>query len=425
MFGGAVSNGSGASGVAVNGSGQAYVVGTTEASDFPTTVGAAQPGFAGPGNGFGGDAFVVKLNAAGTAFLYSTFVGGSGRDDGRGIAIDSSGNAYIAGLTKSRDFPVTSGAFQTVYRGADPDLSSSAFVTKLNASGSALSYSTYLGGSFFDFANGITVDKSTGNAYVTGDVQSKDFPVTSSALQKILHGVRDGFVTKLSASGSSLSYSTYLGGSGDEEAFGIAVNSSGRAYVVGTTSSSDFPLTRNAFQRVPRGSSPQSAFVTKISPTGSALTYSSLLGGSLEESAAAVGLDPAGNAYLTGFTTSSDFPTTLGAFDSTRGGFMDAFVVKVIEPSCNVPTTAPYIGICMPADGATVRSPVNIMAQTSDPTPVKLLQVYVDGVKKYEAHLSAIAVKLPMSAGKHRVTVQEYNTSNAHFAKTIFITVSP
>lgn len=104
---------------------------------------------------------------------------------------------------------------------------------------------------------------------------------------------------------------------------------------------------------------------------------------------------------------------------------MDAFVAKVIEPSCSVPTTAPFIGICTPADGATVHAPVNIVAQTSDPTPVRLLQVYVDGVKKYQARLSAIAVKLPMTVGKHRVTVQEYNTSNAHFAKTIFITVSP
>jgi hypothetical protein len=165
--------------------------------------------------------------------------------------------------------------------------------------------------------------------------------------------------------------------------------------------------------------------VTKISPTGSALTYSSFLGGSQDESAAAVALDPGGNAYVTGLTASADYPTTLGAFDTSIGAFRDAFVAKVIEPACSVPSTAPFIGICMPGNNATVQSPVNIMAETSDPKPVRLLQVYVDGVKKYEARLSGIAVKLPMSPGKHRVTVQEYNTSNAHFAKSIFINVAP
>ena len=249
--------------------------------------------------------------------------------------------------------------------------------------------------------------------------------MTSGAFQKTLRGVRDAFVTKFSSGGSSLVYSTYLGGSDDDVAGGIAVTSSGRASVVGATASSDFPLTRSAFQRVARGTSPQSAFVTRLSPTGSALTYSSLLGGQLEDSAAAVALDSSGNSYVTGMTVSSEFPTTRGAFDNSRGGFMDAFVVKVIQPSCTLATSAPWITICTPADGATVHSPVTIIVQTSDPKPVRLVQVYADGSKKYEAHLSAIDVKLPLAVGKHRITVKEFNTSNGVFAKTIFITVTP
>src|SRR5438874_1208469 len=180
-----------------------------------------------------GDAFVTKLNASGSALLYSTYLGGNSEDDGNGIAVDAAGSAYVAGLTTSTDFP-TANPLQSKNAG-----SSDVFVAKLNASGSALIYSTYLGGSSSDFAFGIAVD-SSGNAYVTGHTASTDFP-TANPLQSKNAGSSDVFVAKLNASGSALIYSTYLGGSSSDFAFGIAVDSSGNAYVTGQTASTDFP----------------------------------------------------------------------------------------------------------------------------------------------------------------------------------------
>ena len=309
-------------GIAVNPSGNAYVTGRTyldggpNTSNFPTTAGALQTTFGGVG-----DAFVSKLNSNGTTLIYSTYLGGSDDDEGYGIAVDSSGNAYITGVTLSSDFPTTAGALQSTLAG-----NTNAFVTKLNSNGSALLYSTYLGGSEVEDGLGIAVDSSN-NSYVTGATYSNDFPTTAGALQTTFGGNRDAFVSKLNSNGSALLYSTYLGGSNEDEGEDIAVDSSGNAYVSGLTYSSNFPTTRGALQSTLGGNS--DAFISKLNNSGSALIYSTYLGGSDQDFASDLAVDSSNNAYVTGTTFSSDFPTTVGALQTRLAGFDDAFVTKL------------------------------------------------------------------------------------------------
>ena len=323
-------------GIAVDSAGNAYVTGTTNSSDFPTanplqatfSRGICETLPVGSVTFPCSVAFVTKLNASGTGLIYSTYLGGGGRDAGRGIAVDFFGNAYVTGIANSVNFP-TANAFQAGTRG-HPD----AFVTKLNPTGSALIYSTYLGGSGGDLGAGIAVD-SAGNAYVTGSTSSSDFP-TANAFQQTMGGSFDAFVTKLNADGSALLYSTYLGGSGGDGANGIAVDSSGDTYVTGGTSSNDFP-TVNALQAA-YGGGLSDAFVTKLNAAGSALLYSTYLGGSGSgdngDSGNGIAVDSSGNAYVTGYTDSGDFPT-VNAFQPVYhccNGYEymgDAFVTKL------------------------------------------------------------------------------------------------
>ena len=317
-------------GIAVDSAGSAYVAGVTNYPDFPTTAGAFQTTLHGNQN-----AFVTKLNAAGSALVYSTYIGGSGggcsADIGNGIAVDASGAAYITGRARSIDFPTTAGAFQT----SRPGTIDSAFVTKLSVDGSALVYSTYLGGSDGggDTGQSIAVD-SAGSAYVTGLTGATTFPTTPGAFQRIYGGGNDdAFVTKLSADGSALIYSTYLGGNGIDQAFGIAVDSFGVAYVTGLTQSTNFPTSAGAFQTTltaPAGSN--NAFMSKLRADGSGLFYSTYLGGSSGEQGTGIAVDSTGSAYVTGVTTSTNFPTTTGAFQTTlhtTNGNANAFVTKI------------------------------------------------------------------------------------------------
>ena len=307
--------------IAVDISGSAYVTGVTKSTDFPITPGAFQTSFKGIA-----DAFITKLNSAGSALVYSTYLGGSTFDNGLGIAVDTSSNAYVTGFTQSTDFPTTPGAFQTSLKSI-----MNAFVTKLAPTGSVLVYSTYLGGSNQDVGNGIAVDIS-GNAYVTGLTDSIDFPTTPGAFQITFKGGRDAFITKLNPAGNALAYSTYLGGSNQDEIFGIAVDASGNAYVTGLTKSTDFPTTPGAFQTSLKGDA--DAFVTKLNPTGSALVYSTYLGGSIFDDGFDIAVDTSANAYVTGLTESKDFPTTPGAFQTSLKGQRNAFVAK-LQPSPN------------------------------------------------------------------------------------------
>ena len=248
--------------------------------------------------------------------------GGSGDDRGRGIAVDSSGNAYITGNTTSTDFPTTS-PFQGAFGGGTG--SGDDFVVKLNPQGT-VAYSTYLGGSGNDQGNGIAVD-SLGNAYITGTTSSTNFPRANALQNTFGGGTSDAFVTELNATGSALIYSTYLGGSGADTANGIALDSSNNVYITGFTSSINFP-TRNALQGSLGTGGSQNAFVTKLNAAGSALVYSTYLGGNSSDTGSGIALDSANNAYVAGFSYSSNFPT-MNPFQSTLKGFPNAFVSKL------------------------------------------------------------------------------------------------
>jgi hypothetical protein len=319
-------------GIAVDSSGNAYVTGYTYGFNFPT----ASPLQAFLGGG-GYDAFVAKLNPGGSALVYSTYLGGSAEDQGFGIAVDSSGNAYVTGVTNSTDFP-TAHPLQAASGGGGRD----AFVAKLNPAGSALVYSTYLGGNGGDTGYGIAAD-SSGNAYITGDTESPNFPI-AHPLQAASGGglcfgtpCADAFVTKLNPAGSALVYSTYLGGNGFDGGFGIGVDSSGNAYVTGSTESPDFPNVSpiQAFS----GDGSFDAFVAKLNPAGAALVYSTYLGGSGSNDGEGIAVDSSGNAYVTGSTDSTNFPTA-NPLQAFSGGQADAFVAKigagVSPPSCQL-----------------------------------------------------------------------------------------
>ena len=319
------SDGEFATGIAIDSAGNAYVVGNTSSNDFPT-INAFQSTFGGGGAGFG-DAFVFKLNPDGSALIYSTYLGGSDLDVGKDIAVDSAGNAYLTGYTVSTNFP-TANAFQGTFGGPDSFGFGDAFVAKLNSAGSALVYSTYLGGNGDDSGRAIATD-SGGNVYIIGGAGSSSFPTTVNAFQSTYGGGGDAFVTKLNAAGSALLYSTFLGGSGREGSQNdhLAIDSAGNAYVTGSTRSTNFP-TANAFQSTLAGES--DIFVAKLNATGSGLVYSTYLGGSKTDSGQGIAVDSAGNAYVTGDTSSADFPTA-NAFQNTfSGGFPvgDAFVTK-------------------------------------------------------------------------------------------------
>jgi len=300
--------------IAVDGSGNPYVTGETTSTNFPTTN-PLQASFGGGSH----DVFVTKINAAGSARVYSTYLGGSGADTGQGMAVDGSGNAYVTGLTTSTDFPVTN-PLQAGAGGGTYD----AFVTKINAAGSARVYSTYLGGNGIDSANGIALDGS-GNAYVTGYTSSTNFPTTNPVQAGFGGGPYDAFMVKINAAGSAPVYSTYFGGTGDDAGKGIAVDGSGNAYLTGYTSSTNFPTT-NPLQASSGGS--VDAFVTKINATGSARLYSTYVGGSGSEEGDGIALDGSGNAYVTGHTFSTNFPTT-NPLQASNGGSSDAFILSI------------------------------------------------------------------------------------------------
>lgn len=318
--------------VAIDSEGNAYVTGTTLSPDFPTTPNAFQTAF--PTNG---SAFVTKLNATGSALVYSTFLGGSGGGNGNGIKVNSTGNAYVVGTTDSSDFPTTLNAFQTTSGGLR-DVT----ITKLSADGAALVYSTYLGGSEPDIGFDVELD-GTGNAYVVGSADSTDFPTTPGAFQTTSSDQGNAFVTKLSTDGTALVYSTYLSGSGGGSGLGVVVDKEGNAYVAGTTISSDFPTTPGAFQTT-YGGGAGDAFVTKLNTTGTALIYSTYLGGSIFDSGNAIAVDGAGNAYITGSTNSPDFPITAGAVQRFYGGGTDDVYVARLDTTGTALSYSTYLG---------------------------------------------------------------------------------
>ncbi len=298
---------------AIDSSGRIYVAGSTAPGLFPIN-GALQPVYAGGGT----DAFVCKLNQNGTDLVYSTFIGGSDADAAAGIAVDGFGNAYVVGSTLSTDFP-TAAPLQAAKGGA-----LDGFISKLSADGSALIYSTYLGGTSDDFATAVSVTGS-GSARFTGTTYSTNFPTVLPA-QAALAGDGDAFVSFLNPAGSALTFSTYWGGLASDNGTGIALEATGAAHVVGSTGSTNFPVSGGV--QVANAGGVFDAFVAKFGASG-ALGFSSYLGGAGRDEAAAVAVDAAGATYVAGFTASDNFPVAGFAPQHARAGGEDGFVSKV------------------------------------------------------------------------------------------------
>ena len=309
--------------LSVDATGSAYITGLTYSTNFPTLNPYQST------NQGGGDVFVTKLSSTGNSLDFSTYLGGSGYEEGRDLTVDASGAVYVTGYTGSTDFP-TLNPYQTSQGGAD------VFVTKLSSAGNSIDYSTYLGGSADDFGNSLAVD-SLGAVFVAGHTTSTNFP-TLNAYQGTIQGSLDAIVFKLSSAGNSLYYSTYLGGSSRDIGRDIAIDTAGAAYVTGETRSTDFP-TQTPIQA---NQDTTDAFVTKLSNLGDSLIYSTYLGGNKVDFGSGIALDVNGSAYVTGLTQSTNYPT-LNPYQGTNQGLQDAFVSK-LSSSGNSFVYSTYLG---------------------------------------------------------------------------------
>ena len=305
--------------IALDALGNSYITGHTNSIDYDTTLGVFQSNNVSVGSW---DIFVSKLNASGTALIYSTYIGGNAEDIAYSITLDASGNSYITGSTKSINYPITAGAFQS-----SNEFLWDIFVTKLNATGTALIYSTYIGGGGRDEGSSIAVDTS-GNAYITGYTESSNYDITPGAFQTTYAGSRDVFISKLNATGTTLLYSTFIGGGNFEEGYSIALDALDNAYITGYTESSTYDITPGAFQTIYEGN--KDVFVSKLNATGTALIYSTYIGGSSYDEGYSITLDASKNAYITGSTGSINYDITSGAYQTIKaGGVRDIFVTKL------------------------------------------------------------------------------------------------
>ncbi len=314
-------------GIAVDSEGCVHITGITLSDDFPIRD-AYQTIYGGDAGGWG-DVFVTKFSSTGSSIIYSTYLGGSKGEESGGIVLDSFGYVYVSGATDSYNFP-TENPYQASLAGV-----LDVFISKLTSTGTGLVYSTYVGGSKNnDIAYDIAVDDEC-SAYVTGSTVSSDFP-TRNSYQASHSGSNDAFLCKLTTSGSDLVYSTYLGASIYDIAYGLAVDSGSHAYLAGATTSPDFPTINSYQARFEEGTDTKSAFVTKFSSAGSSLVYSTYLGGlSGEEEGHDIEVDESGCAYVTGRSDSSDFPT-LNPYQSSLSGGYDAFVTKFMSSGSNL-----------------------------------------------------------------------------------------
>ncbi len=311
--------------LAVDGSGQMVIVGQTDSTDFPVTTGGVGPAYAGGTQ----DAFVAKLAADGQSLLFATFLGGTNSDLGRGVVVDATGNITVVGDTSSTDFPTTDQVFFPTFNGGASD----GFVAGLNPDGTQLRFSTFLGGNSYDFLNTIALAPG-GDLILAGRTESVGFFVTEGAYDSDFNGGRDIFVARMMADGSDVIFSTFLGGPGNEEAGGVAVDGLGNIYVGGYTWSSAFPTTPGAWDTSFNGGYTD-AFVAKLTADGESLAYATFLGGAAGEAVRGVAVDGGGHAVVTGFTASADFPTTPGAYAGPGGGD-DLFVVKLLPDGSGV-----------------------------------------------------------------------------------------
>jgi len=402
-------------GMAVSASGNVYVTGYTSQKDFPVTKSAYQ-------STMKNDVvtgFVTELNSSLSALVFSTFLGGTVYDTPAGVALDSSGDIYVAGITISADFPVTSGAYQTKFKAL-----SSSFVTKLSPAGSSLIYSTFLGGTNEDVANGIAVDSSN-SAYVTGSAYSTDFPVTSGAFQTTSRATArhpNTFVTKFNSAGSGLVYSTLLGGtapasSDPDFASGIAILPKGtNAFVTGTTYAPGFPVSPGAYQSTLK-SNQGNAYVTELNAAGSGIVYSTYLGGSgCGDAAGGITVDASANVYTAGYSCSTDFPTSTGAFQtknkaaasSGSNGYVSEFAFPTIGT-----TTSLSASVATAQTGASVTFTATVTATSGTATGNVVFTV--DGATGATAALStagkATYATTKLAAGTHTVVAIYTGTS--------------
>jgi len=382
--------------LALDKQGNVIVTGTTASTDFPLVNPFQSKNNGGAGsNGGPWDAFVAKLDASGSKLVYSTYLGGYGADFGYAVAVDATGNACVTGQTYASDFPVANG-YQMHNRG-----NGDAFVTKLSPAG-AMVWSTFLGSSLADAGQGIAVD-SSGNVFVTGHAGTTDFPLSTG---KTLGGTSGAFATKLSADGKSLMFSTILGGNGNDEGNGIAVDAAGNAYLVGTTRSLNFPVV-NALQPVLGGGN-SDAFVAKINAQGNALLYSTNLGGEGDEYGYSIAVDSAGNAYVGGSTTSTKFPLASPFQSSPGAGF-----VAELNPAGSALLFSTYLGATARAVAVDVAGSLYAAASTSSAnlttTPGAFSTKLSGGVDAYIAKISglpgALQFLVPVSAASFAGTV--------------------
>ncbi|MBM4259401.1 MAG: choice-of-anchor D domain-containing protein [Deltaproteobacteria bacterium] len=358
-------------GIKVDESGNVYVTGNTKSTNFPVTSGVVQQTLAG-----GFDAFVAKLNSVGSALGYATLVGGTNDDVGWGIVVDGSGSAYVSGQTGSANFPTTPGVVRQTSGGAID-----AFVVKLNPTGTAFGYATFLGGSGSDVGYALTVDVSS-NVYVTGDTGSANFPTVSGPARLASGGSLDAFVVKLNATGTSVGYTTFLSGNANDTAYGIALDGSSNVYVTGDTASSNFPVTPGAVQQNFGGS--RDAFVAKLNPAGTPV-FATYLGGSGIDFGLGIAVDGGGNMTVAGDARSANFPVTSDAVQPVFGGgvsFGDGFVAQ-LSPSGTSVLYATYLG------GSADDAAFGVVVDGSS-------NVYVTGGSR--------SVNFPVTAGSRQVT---------------------
>jgi hypothetical protein len=381
--------------VAVDSAGHAYITGVTFSDDFPTL----NPIQATMGGG-SVDAYLAKFSVDGMSLVYSTYLGGSNNDTGFGVAADSSGNAYVVGETDSTNFPTASPLQPANAGGRD------AFVAKVNATG-AFIFSTYHGGSGdIDVAQSVTVD-SAGLPYVAGQTNSTNFP-TANAFQAANGGgvLQDAFLTKFNADGSARVYSTYFGGAGGEIAFGVAVDTAGNPYIAGTTASLNTLPTANAIQCARAGG--QDVFVAKFNAAASALVYSTYLGGSDDDSGRMIAVDSAGNAYVTGMTFSTDFPTVAPIQSTFAGGSGfagDAFLFKLSDASAG-PASQLQFTQTAPAIQEDVTSLTLTVQRTGDTTgPVSVNYATADGTASERSDYTTALGTLRFAAGETSKTI--------------------
>ena len=370
--------------VALDEAGNAVITGSTTSNDFPVTEGALDPV-----RSDGWDAFVTKLDANGESLIFSTYVGGLGTEVGYGVAVDEAGNVVVAGATGSTDFPTTSDAYREEYEGGEYD----AFVLKLAPGGDSLLYGTFVGGNDMDMA--YTLGLYGEQAVIAGVTESPNFPTTSNAFDRYHNGLGDLFITKLDADGGSLSFSTLVGGSGEDLGRRLAVASGGNVVVTGHTNSANFPTSSDAF--APDYRRKYDAFVLELNSDGRSLNYSTFLGARADEYGQGLALDANGDPVVTGATSSADFPTTTGAYDTHYNGYSDVFVAKVTDNGKTLAWST-YLGGSGSDSGMVVGLDANdnpILAGTTDSTDLPISDDALDDT--YNGESDVLLAKLSAS----------------------------